>query len=139
MFICKTFQSADIITDSNSSSASSLSDLVQHSSKITNKSSNYTVEEMINFFAEINSNDMQRSNLPCFLVTNVNFNKCNQYGFLITVSGDIFFFRLALNGIPNKTPIWQRNINAIVMKYYRIDINVSLSTKNYLKIIFKLA
>jgi hypothetical protein len=87
----------------------------------TNKSTtNQPTEELINFFSELPS---QSSSMPSYLVTNVQFNKCSQYSFLVTTNGDIFFFKMALNNL-SRTPIWHRNLaGLVVMKYYKCDIN----------------
>lgn len=73
-----------------------------------------------------NENELNTSNLPTFLVINVTFNKSSQYTYLITMSGDVFFFKMTQGSFPIKTPIWKRSINAIVLKCYKIDINVNL-------------
>lgn len=129
-FVCKTVQVADSLNNSNSSSTSSLSDLIQKSlvlSKEKQKTSNLT-EEAINFFTEINPIEVERSTIHTYLVTNINFNKSNQYAYLITMNGDIFFFKMSLNNFNSngslKTPLWHRNINSLVLKYYKVDINV---------------
>jgi hypothetical protein len=83
------------------------------------------MEEVVNYFSDLNQFEVERAIIPSYLVTNVTYNKSDQYGFLITMNGDIFFFKLNLNGsTPLKTAIWHSNINALVMKYYKEDINV---------------
>lgn len=124
-------QTIEFTGQSNSSSASSLADLIQNPlafSPLQQKVSNCLTEEVVNFFAELNILEIDRAAIPTYLVSNVTYNKSDQYAFLITMNGDVFFFKMNLTGPePIKTPIWHSNINALVMKYYKIDINVSLS------------
>lgn len=69
-------------------------------------------------------NDWQRTSMLSYLVTNVTYNKSNQYAYLITMSGDVYFFKMTAGNFPIKTYLWHRSINAIVLKGYKIDINV---------------
>lgn len=90
---------------------------------------NSLMEELVNFFAELNLLEIERAAIPTYFVPNVTFNKSDQHAFLITMNGDVFFFKMnsasSLAGSsPVKTPIWHSNINALVMKYYKVDINV---------------
>lgn len=127
IIICKPSQTIDSIGHSNSSSASSLTDLIQNSLIFSPKQHkiNSLMEEVVNYFSDLNQFEVERSIIPTYLVTNVTYNKSDQYGFLITMNGDIFFFKLNLNGsTPLKTAIWHSNINALVMKCYKEDINV---------------
>lgn len=119
---------------SNSSSASSLTDLIQNSLIFSPrqqqpKPANSLMDECVNFFAELNLLEIDRAAIPTYLVTNVTYNKSDQYAFLITMNGDVFFFRMNLAAVgppgPIKTPIWHSNINALVLKYYKVDINVT--------------
>lgn len=132
--MCKTSQTAESLDESNSSSTSSLSDLVQKSlilSTSKQKTSNL-LEEQLNFFTEINSLEIERSTIPTFLVTNINFNKSDQNGYLITMNGDVFFYKMNFgSNLPLKTALWHRNISSLVLKYYKVDINVS--EKNFNK------
>jgi hypothetical protein len=114
--------------DTTSSSSSSLNDLMKksQSNPLLNRSTSQQVEEIINFFSELNTNDTQRLSfsMPSYLVTNVQYNKCNQYSFLVTTNGDVFFFKMVLNSL-SRTPIWHRNLTGlVVMNYYKCDINV---------------
>ena len=111
------------------SSSSSLSDQIKkgYSNPILSRSPSQPIEEIINFFSELNTNDLNRVSfsMPSYLVTNVQYNKCNQYSFLVTTNGDIFFFKMVLNSL-SRTPIWHRNLTGlVVMNYYKCDINVS--------------
>ncbi len=113
---------------SNSSSSSSL--------YTNNLLTNY--EECINFTNEIFSTELtniQRANLPTYLITNVKFNKSNQYAYLITMNGDVFFFKMTVGNLPIKTAIWHRSINVIVLKCHKIDINVRNFQRTYEKIL----
>lgn len=82
------------------------------------------MEEVVNFYAELSSADIERSTIPTYLVANVTYNKSDQYAFLITMGGDVFFYKMSINSSTLKTPLWHCNINALVMKYYKVDINV---------------
>lgn len=127
--VCKPVNIIETIVQSNSSSASSLTDLIQNSVIFSPKQQkvNSAIEEVVNFFTELNLLEVERASIPTYLVTNVTYNKSDQFAFLITMNGDIFFFKMALNSSNSiKNPIWHTNINALVMKYYKIDINVCL-------------
>jgi hypothetical protein len=115
---------------STSSSSASLSDL----SSIENTSNNTTIptqkiEQIINFSNELTTNDLVMST---YLIANVSFDKSDQYAYLFTVNGQIIFFKMNStttttdSDCNNKKPIWQLNINALIIKYYKFDINVSL-------------
>ena len=129
VFQCK-LSSNDFVQTlpADTSSSSSLSDLMKksQSNPLLNRSTSQQVEEIINFFSELNTNEVQRLpfSMPSYLVTNVTYNKCNQYSFLVTTNGDIFFFKMVLNSL-SRTPIWHRNLTGlVVMNYYKCDINV---------------
>lgn len=128
--LCKLPPVVESKLESNSSSASSLADLAINQTASTSlKSSSFTnsFEEIVNFSSEITSFDSNRNNVPTFLVPNVNFNKSNTYAYMVTMNGDIFFFKLSMNNVTNKAPIWHRSINnIIVMKCHKLDINVTL-------------
>ena len=131
VFQCKlsSNENTDMTHESNSSSSSSLSELAKNQShKLLNRSISQPVEEIINFFSEINSVESQQRvsfSMPSYLVTNVQYNKCDQYSFLVTTNGDIFFFKMSSN--LSRTPIWHRNLaGLVVMNYYKCDINVRL-------------
>ncbi len=126
---------------SNSSSSSSLTDLTYNANNNTNettnnvnqtsfsvKSNSFTAnfEEFVCFTNEITSveTQLQRANLPTYLVTNVKYNKSTQYAYMITMNGDVFFFKMNLDNYPAKIPIWYRSINVIVLKWHKTDINV---------------
>ena len=85
-------------TTTSSSSSSSLNDLMKksQSNPLLNRSTSQQVEEIINFFSELNTKDTQRISfsMPSYLVTNVQYNKCNQYSFLVNTNGDVFFFKM---------------------------------------------
>lgn len=128
LVVCKPITTIEPITGhSNSSSASSLTDLIQNSLIFSPRQQkvNSLMEEVVNFFPELNLLEIERAAIPTYLVTNVTYNKSDQYAFLITMNGDVFFFKMNLIGPgPIKTPIWHSNINALVLKYYKVDINV---------------
>jgi hypothetical protein len=106
----------DSIIESSSSSFSSLSQAAQ----ILPLSN---IDVLVNF-----SNDESDSNnlsQPSYLVTNVAFNKINDYAFLIKSNGEIFFFQITnIGDNPTKSYIWHRNLNVFVMRYFKLDINV---------------
>ena len=91
--------------------------------------------KVVNFLPDSCVKDVHRANLQTFLVPNVVFNKSNQYAYLITMNGDVYFFKMKMSdSCPIRTFLWQRSINAIVLKCYKVDINVKsnsidLSTK----------
>ena len=132
----------DVSTLSAVSSSSSLVDLANNTTGNINyteissnnrlsyakQSSNAasTNEEVVNFFSEISSADSQKSNMPTYLVTNVCYKKSNNYAFLVTATGDVFFFKLINSNFPIKAPIWHISLNNIVvMRYFKVDVNVS--------------
>lgn len=106
---------------SNSSSSSSLTDLTfNNQSTASAKSTSIDkFEEVVNFLLE----SKQNCNLPSFLVGNVTYNKSNQYAYMITMSGDVYFFKMTPGSFPIRTQLWHRSINAIVLKCYKVDIN----------------
>jgi hypothetical protein len=118
------------ILERNSSSISSLNDsstVINLQNKALNKSitsnanlsnSIFFKEEVINF----SQNNNETTSMQCFMATNVNYEKCDQYAFMIGLSGDLFFFKYE---IPIKKPIWHKQLNSIVLKYFKIDIDVS--------------
>ena len=129
VFLCKQTIPVDFKLESNSSSTSSLIDLSynynqsSHSTRSTFISNPF--EEIVNFFDDLSPSDPNRPVLPTYIVANVNFNKSSQYAYLITTNGSIFFYKMVMqNNTIIKTPIWHRNIDVIVMKYYKVDINV---------------
>jgi hypothetical protein len=81
------------------------------------------LEELINLQEELIKTE--RSNAPTYLITNVNFNNNSQYAFLITMHGNVFLLKIGETTTSIKSAIWHRNLNIIVMKYYKIDLNVS--------------
>lgn len=127
--LCKSTLTNESRLESNSSSSSSLADLTfNQNSSISLKSSSFinSYEEAVNFSSEISSFEANRTTVPTFLITNVNFNKSNTFAYMVTMNGDIFFYKFAINGSPNKTPLWHKSINnIIVMKCHKLDINVS--------------
>ena len=129
VLLCKSLQTtinSSKVELSNSSSSSSLTELVSNNQTSFSTSFINSFEEAVNFTSEIISveTDAQRANLPTYLVSNVCFNKSNQYAYLVTMNGDVFFFKMTIGGVTIKAPIWHRSVNAIVMKCYKIDINV---------------
>ncbi|CAF0755833.1 unnamed protein product [Brachionus calyciflorus] len=121
VYVCKPIQASELLDESNSSSTSSLSDFIQKSLILSSNAKqklNNQIEEFINFFSELNPTEIDKSTIQTFLVPNVNYNKSDQYGYLITMNGDVFFFKNT-----QKTAIWHLSINALVMKYYKVDIN----------------
>ncbi len=135
VILCKsTLTTIDSKLESNSSSSSSLADLTfNNNSTVSLKSSSFinSFEEVANFSAEINSFDSNRTVIPTFLITNINFNKSNSYAYLVTMSGEIFFFKLSIDKSLNKIPIWHKSIhNIIVMKCSKIDVNVFFKSIN---------
>jgi hypothetical protein len=114
---------------SNASSTSSLSDSISKMNKqqLTTDSKptipiEFTKEEIMNFLSFSLSTDVDKISMPTHLATNVMFNKCDQYAYMITVNSDVFFFKY--ESLPIKAPIWHRQINALVLKYFKIDIDV---------------
>lgn len=83
------------------------------------------MKQVVNFLPDSSVGDVQRRSLPTFLVPNVVYNKSNQYAYMITMNGDVYFFKMTLGAFPLKTYIWHKSINAIVLKCYKVDINVS--------------
>ncbi len=74
--------------------------------------------------------DIHRTDVQTFLVPNVVYNKSNQYAYLITMNGDVYFFKMTpTDSFPIRTYIWHRSINAIVLKCYKVDINVKFVDK----------
>ncbi len=75
-------------------------------------------------FSNVQS-DSKNSSQPAYLVTNVIFNKMNDYAFLIKSNGEIFFFQLKniADGLI-RSYIWHRNLNVFIMKYFKLDVNV---------------
>ena len=57
------------------------------------------MEEVVNFFPELNLLEIERAAIPTYLVTNVTYNKSDQYAFLITMNGDVFFFGLTVRAM----------------------------------------
>jgi hypothetical protein len=118
----------DSIIESNSSSFSSLSQAAQ----ILSPSN---VDTLVNFSNE--QSDSNNLSQPSYLVSNVVFNKMNDYAFLIKSNGEIYFFQITnIADTPNKSYIWHRNINVFVMKCFKFDINVTLFF-NFVKRNFK--
>jgi hypothetical protein len=115
---------------SNSSSTSSLTNLVSNTQAVclptrTDISSTQyqtNLEELINFQEELSK--AERSTAPSYLITNISFNNSSQYAFLVTMHGDVFLLKIGETA-PIKTALWHLNLNIIVMKYYKIDLNVS--------------
>jgi hypothetical protein len=114
---------------SNASSASSLYDSI---SKLRKQQLSdckpsipieFTKEEIMNFISFSQSTDVDKLSMPTHLATNVMFNKCDQYAYMITVNSDVFFFKY--DSMPIKAPIWHRQINALVLKYFKLDIDVT--------------
>jgi hypothetical protein len=138
---------------SNNSSSSSLTESINKLSKqreqlATARKSpvaalqpiEFTKEEVVNFVSFSHSTDVDKVSMPTHLATNVMFNKCDQYAYMITVNSDVFFFKY--ESMPIKAPIWHRQINALVLKYFKMDIDVraQIETYNFVhhKIIFRI-
>ena len=64
------------------------------------------------------------STIPSFILTNVSCMRQQQYAFLVTFNGDIFFINLS-QLIFNHSKIWHRSINNIVLNCFKVDINVN--------------
>jgi hypothetical protein len=61
--------------------------------------------------------------MPCFLFTNVHFNKQNNYSFMVTSDGEVFFFRIeATKNV--REYIWHRALGKLIINQFKIDINV---------------
>ena len=118
---------SDSIIESNSSSFSSLSQFTQNQGALQQNLS--MVDEIMSFCNETENSNQTNDNSklcnPSFLITNVTFNKSSNYAFLVTSNGDIFFFKINIADTVNKLVIWHRNINVFIMKYFKVDINVS--------------
>jgi hypothetical protein len=122
----------DSLNESNSSSFSSLSQLThqnQQSFQQLSISQNMVyVEEIVNFLDETSdqASNLLKKSIPCFLVTNVSFDKSDNFAYLITSDGDVYFFQMENFGeISSKNVIWHKSLNVFVMNYYKYDINVS--------------
>lgn len=99
-------------------------DLKQSSAQFRQQSN--VSDEVVNYYSEIHSTDSHKANLPTFLVCNVSYKKSNNYAFLLTMNGEIFFFKMLNNAnYPIKQPIWHQTLNVIVMRYFKLDIDVS--------------
>lgn len=104
-----------------------MSDLIQKSLILSNSKNkaNSLIEESVNFFADLSTQDIDKSAIQTFLVTNISYNGSDSYGYMITMNGDIFFYRQSPNvSTSQKKAIWHLNINALIISYFKVDINV---------------
>jgi hypothetical protein len=95
---------------------------------ITNKKNpSLLLEEILNLSSELSNQDpLNLSCLPTYLLTNITCHLSNQYAYLVTFNGDIFFINLA-NLVSKKSKIWYRSINNNVVNCFKADINVRIS------------
>lgn len=147
-------------SDSSSSSTSSLNDLVAVKHKITEQKPTKPLS-MTPQTIDLNESEMPRSdsiefkyssseqffNLgefqsskstknPTFLIANVFYRKSNNFAFLLTLNGDVFFLNITDN-FKNNSYIWHRDLQTPILFYSKADLIVKKITfwKNVVKIV----
>jgi hypothetical protein len=63
---------------------------------------------------------------PTFLLANIFYKKSNNFAFLLTLTGDVFFFNLTEN-FKDNSYIWYRDLQSPILFYAKADLIVSLS------------
>lgn len=98
----------------------------------TNKK-NIFLEEILNLSSEITSCDATNlTSLPTYFITNITCQQSNQYSYMVTFNGDIFFINLS-NLISKKSKIWYRCLNNAIISCYKADIDVSIDYFKHFK------
>ena len=118
---------SSIESKTSSTSSLNLNDSTNRLKISNNFQSNLNQEEIINFLNELqsaNTNESDKFSMQqTYLMPNVNFRKSDQYGFLISQSCDVFFFKFS-SSFPIKKTIWHKQLNSILLKYFKVDIDV---------------
>lgn len=128
-------------TTSNSSSTTSLNDSAIGSkakqsivSLGQDKIAKFYDEEVLNFQSSV-SDKQQPLERATFIISNVCYDKSDQYGFMLTLNGDVLFYRHdpaqgssrkndSDSSVSTNQVLWHRQINGAVLSCFKYDINV---------------